>query len=217
MASEGNPGERRYRGLLVDYGGVLTSDLFDSFRSFCESEGLEPDAIASRFGLDKVSRKLLIDLECGRLAESEFEPQFAQILGVADHAGLIDRLFAGSRPDPPMLDAVRAAKAAGIRTGLISNSWGTHRYDRRQLAELFDGVVISGEVGMRKPAPEMYSLGAERIGLPPEACVFVDDLPFNLDPAAEMGMATVHHVSAEQTIAELEALLGIPLGASVWG
>jgi putative hydrolase of the HAD superfamily len=216
VASEGAP-DGRYRGLLVDYGGVLTTNLFDSFRSFCESEGLEPDAIASRFGLDKESRKLLIELECGRLAESAFEPQFAQILGVSDHVGLIDRLFAGSRPDPPMLDAVRAARAAGIRTGLISNSWGTRRYDRGQLAELFDGVVISGEVGMRKPAPEMYSLGAERIGLAPDACVFVDDLPFNLEPAAEMGMATVHHVSSEQTIAELEGLLGIPLGASVSG
>ena len=63
----------------------------------------------------------------------------------------------------------------------------------RLLAELFDGVVISGEVGIRKPAPEIYALGAERIGLEPGACVFVDDLPFNLEPAAELGMATVHH------------------------
>jgi epoxide hydrolase-like predicted phosphatase len=116
-----------------------------------------------------------------------------------------------------MIDAVRSARAGGVRTGLISNSWGTRRYDREQLAELFDGVVISGEVGMRKPAPEMYSLGAERIGVAPQQCVFVDDLAFNLEPAAALGMATVLHRTAEETIPQLEELLGIPLGAAVKG
>ena len=196
--------------MLVDYGGVLTSSPLDSFRSFCEVEGLEPDAIASQFGLDKESRKLLIEFECGRIGEEDFEPQFAAMLGVAP-AGLIDRLFASYYPDTAMLDAVRRAREAGIRTGLISNSWGTRHYDRAQLAELFDGVVISGEVGIRKPTPEIYAMGAERIGVAPAECVFVDDLPFNLDPAAELGMATVHHTSAGQTIAELEELLGVRL------
>lgn len=221
MASEdagpgdgGHPGEDGagpYRGLLVDYGGVLTSNLFDSFRSFCELEGLAPDAIASRFGLDRHSRRLLIDLETGRIDEAEFEPKFAQVLGLKDDARLIERLFAGLKPAEPMIAAVTAARASGIRTGLISNSWGTRGYDRAQLEKLFDGVVISGEVGMRKPAPEMYSLGAERIGVMPQHCVFVDDLPFNLEPAKELGMATVHHVSAEKTITELERLLGVEL------
>jgi epoxide hydrolase-like predicted phosphatase len=77
--------------------------------------------------------------------------------------------------------------------------------------ELFDGVVISGREGIRKPAPRMYELGAERIGLAPEHCVYVDDLPFNLAPAAELGMATVHHVDSASTIAELESLLGVAL------
>jgi putative hydrolase of the HAD superfamily len=200
------------RGLLVDYGGVLTTSLFDSFKAFCDAEGLAPETLAQRFRSDPTCRELLIGLETGQIDEEVFEPQLAAALGVsAPH--LIDRMFAGSGPDQPMVDAVRAARAAGIRTGLISNSWGTRRYDREQLAELFDGVVISGDVGMRKPAPEMYSLGAERIGLPPAQCVFVDDLPFTLKPAAELGMATVHHVTAEQTIAELEALLGVPLTA----
>lgn len=202
----------RYRGLLVDYGGVLTSDLFDSFRRFCEAEGLAPDAIASRFDLDRQSRRLLIDLETGRIDETEFEPKFAEMLGIKDSERLIDRLFEGAKPDERMIAAVKAARAAGIRTGLISNSWGTRRYDRDQLTKLFDGVVISGEVGMRKPAPEVYSLGATRVGLAPQECVFVDDLPFNLEPAKELGMATVHHVSGEQTIAELEELLGLKLG-----
>src|SRR5436305_10456587 len=110
-----------------------------------------------------------------------------------------------------MVDAVAAARTAGIHTGLISNSWGTRRYDRSRLAELFDGVVISGEVGMRKPAPEIYELGAQRIGLAPSDCVFVDDLPFNLKPAEQLGMAAVHHTGPAQTIDELERLLGIEL------
>jgi putative hydrolase of the HAD superfamily len=200
----------RYTGLLVDWGGVLTTDLFESFRSFCELEGIEADAVRRLFREDATCRDLLIALETGKLPEEEFELQLAPYLGVGS-ADLIDRMFAGSGPDESMLDAVRRARAAGVRTGLVSNSWGTRRYPRVLLTELFDGVVISGEVGFRKPAPEIYALGAERIGLAPEVCVFVDDLPFNLSPAAELGMATVHHRAAEETIGELERLLGVAL------
>jgi putative hydrolase of the HAD superfamily len=206
MASENG----RYRGLLVDYGGVLTSSPLESFRLFCEIEGLEPNEIGRRFREDRACRDLLIALETGAVEEEEFEPQFAAMLGVTAPS-LIDRLFAAYSPDEEMLAAVARARQAGVRTGLISNSWGTRRYDRGLLSELFDGVVISGEVGMRKPTPEIYTLGAERIGLEPSGCVFVDDLPFNLPPAEELGMATVLHVSAGQTIDELERLLGVGL------
>jgi epoxide hydrolase-like predicted phosphatase len=206
MASENG----RYQGLLIDWGGVLTSDLFASFRAFCELEGLEPDTIRRRFREDRDCRELLIALETGAVEEDRFELRFAELLGVAAPE-LIDRMFAGSAPDDEMLGAVRRARAGGIRTGLVSNSWGTRRYPRELLAELFDDVVISGEVGIRKPTPEIYALGAQRIGLAPEACVFVDDLPFNLVPAAELGMATVHHRTARETLAELEPLLGVAL------
>ena len=200
----------RYAGLLVDYGGVLTTDLFDSFRSFCEREGLAPETVGQRFRNDPRSRELLIGLETGSLSEEEFEPRFAEVLGVGAE-NLIDRLFAGSTPEDTMVAAVAEARGAGIRTGLVSNSWGTRRYDRKRLAELFDGVVISGEVGIRKPSREIYELGAKSIGLKPTDCVFVDDLPMNLKPAAELGMGTVHHVSPQETIAELELMLGVDL------
>jgi epoxide hydrolase-like predicted phosphatase len=209
MASEDGrtAAKRRYRGLLVDWGGVMTTDLFASFRAFCEQAGLEADTIRRRFREDRESRNLLIALETGKLPEEEFEPQFAAKLGIDGH-GLIDRLFAGSKVDEQMVAAVAAARDAGIHTGLISNSWGTRRYPRDVLARLFEGIVISGEVGIRKPAPEIYKMGADSIGLAPSDCVFVDDLPFNLEPATELGMATVHHVSPDETIPQLEELLG---------
>jgi putative hydrolase of the HAD superfamily len=203
MASE-------YKGLLIDYGGVLTTDLFDSFRAFCEVEGLEPEAIGQSFRRDPSCRDLLIGLETGKIDEEDFEVRFAEILGVSSPK-LIERLMGDSRPDEAMVAAVASARRQGVRTGLISNSWGTRRYDRDQLAQLFDGVVISGEVGIRKPAPEIYELGAREIGLETEDCVFVDDLPFNLTPAAELGMGTVHHTAAAETIRELERLLGVTL------
>lgn len=199
------------RGLIVDYGGVLTTDVFASFRAFCAAEGLEPAAVRDAFMRDPVGRQLLFDLETGTLREDEFEQRFGAVIGIAEPAGLIDRLFAGMRADEAMVKAVRAAKAAGVRTGLLSNSWGHGRYDRSEFPALFDGVVISGEVGVRKPDAEIYALAAESVGLAPAACVFVDDLPGNLKPAAQLGMATVHHADAGATVAELERLLGVAL------
>ncbi|MHB1568907.1 MAG: HAD family hydrolase [Solirubrobacteraceae bacterium] len=197
-------------GLLVDWGGVMTSDVFASFGAFCELEGLERDAVMRRFREDPSSLELLVGLETGTLPELEFERRFGEILGVAAD-GLIERMFAGGESEPIMHRAVAAARAAGVKTGLISNSWGTGRYDRRLLAELFDAVVISGEVGIRKPQPRIYELGAAAIGLDTSECVFVDDLPFNLAPARKLGMATVHHTDAGATVAELERLLQVTL------
>jgi epoxide hydrolase-like predicted phosphatase len=196
--------------LLIDWGGVLTTNLFHSFREFCERAGVDPQTLRDRFSSDPSFRELLIALEKGELQEGEFEQQLAPLLGV-EPDGLIDGLFAGVQPDVAMVEAVRRARAGGVRTALVSNSWGVHRYPHDLFDELFDGVVISGEEGTRKPARRMYELGAERAGAAMEQCVFVDDLPFNLTPAEELGMATVHHESAEQSIPELERLLGLTL------
>jgi epoxide hydrolase-like predicted phosphatase len=205
--------ENRLRtGLLVDWGGVLTSNLFTSFHAFCVRSELDPKKVLGRFRTDPAARELLIELETGKLDEHGFEAQFAAMLGV-EPDGLIDGLFAGVTPDTAMVDAVRIAHDSGVRTGLISNSWGVHRYPHDVISRIFDGVVISAEEGIRKPARRMYELGAERAGVAPERCVYVDDLPFNLTPAEELGMATVHHTSAEKTIPALEALLGMSLRA----
>lgn len=208
--SDAPDGDRR-SALLIDWGGVLTSNLFASFNAHCVASGIEPETLRERFRGDSAARELLIALEKGELDEPAFELQFATQLGV-EPDGLIDGLFAGVQPDVAMVGAVRRAREAGVHTALVSNSWGVHRYPRDMFEELFDGVVISGEEGIRKPSRRMYELGAERAGVSPAACVFVDDLEFNLKPAQEMGMATVHHTSAETSILALERILGVPLG-----
>jgi epoxide hydrolase-like predicted phosphatase len=114
-------------------------------------------------------------------------------------------------PESSMLEALRRARGAGLKTGMISNSWGRGRYDRAIFGDLFDGVVISGEVGLHKPEPQIFELGAERVGLPPSRCVFVDDLQENCDGAEAVGMVAVLHRGADQTIERLEELLDVSL------
>jgi putative hydrolase of the HAD superfamily len=194
-------------GLIVDYGGVLTSDPFASFEAFCAAERLAPDTVRERLRDDPEARDLLKRLETGALAPVEFERGFAALLGVS-HPRLLQRMFGGMEPDAAMIDGVRALRRTGLGIGLLSNSIGdAATYDRELLGELFDAVVISSEVGLRKPDPAIYELAAERLGLPPAACVYVDDLPGNLKPAQALGMATVLHRDAGTTLAELDALL----------
>jgi putative hydrolase of the HAD superfamily len=202
--------EQAASGLLIDWGGVLTTSLFSSFQAYCVRLQIDPQTLVGRFSADPASRELLIALEKGELEEVAFELRLAEQLGV-DPEGLIDGLFAEVEPDWAMVEAVRAARRAGVRTALVSNSWGVHRYPHDLFSEMFDGVVISGEERMRKPSRRMYELGAERAGAPAERCVYVDDLPFNLEPAQKLGMATIHHTSAETTIPQLERLLGLSL------
>ena len=202
------------RALIVDFGGVLTTSVFASFAKFCDEEGLPRDHVALAFRNDPEPKRLLFELEVGSLAQAEFEPRFTKAIGLpADRAdGIAGRLFAHSGPDEAMLGAVKAAKKAGFRTGLISNSWGDAlEYDRDAFTELFDGWVISHEVGLRKPDPRIYELGAEQVGLPIDQCIFVDDLGGNLKPARALGMTTILHRTADETIPQLEELLGVPL------
>jgi epoxide hydrolase-like predicted phosphatase len=201
-------GEGGHTGLLIDFGGVLTTSVWDSFAAFCRERGLDEDAVRRLFRQDPEALADLRALETGRLPEEEFERRLASRLGLSDTPDLIDSMFRGMLPAEPMAAAVRGARAAGIRTGLVSNSWSTSHYDRDLLGELFDAVVISAEVGLHKPQPEIYLLAAQRLGETPQRCVFVDDLRENCAGAEAVGMTAVLHRDAGQTIARLQELLG---------
>ncbi len=201
------------KGLLVDFGGVLTTNVFDSFRAFCADEGLDPDTIKQLFREDPRALGLVRALERGELSEDDFAERFGELLELEPgrRGGLVERMFGHIRPDEEMVDALRRARAQGIRTGLISNSMGAGRYDRSTFPELFDGVVISGDEGMHKPQPEIYALGCERVGLEPGDCVFVDDLRENCEGAEAVGMTAVLHRGSDRTLPRLEELLGVEL------
>jgi len=202
-----------YQGLLLDFGGVVTTDFFASLGAHCERLGLPRDSLRDLVTADPVGRELYHQVERGQLSQPEFERKIARLLGVEPH-GLVQGLLADLQPDPLMIDAVAQARAAGIRAGVMSNSWGTAPFDpyaAYKLDEQFDAVVISSDVGIRKPDPAIYLLAADKLGVTPEACVFVDDMPTNLGPAREVSMAVVHHVDPVRTIRELERLFPLML------
>jgi putative hydrolase of the HAD superfamily len=210
-----------YQALVVDFGGVLTTPLYLAMARFAEDTGIElQDLARAALGVyTGADDDLVVAYETGRIGTAEFESAFAERLSTATGVevspnDLVVRIFAGLEPEAAMFAAVGAARAAGLKTGLLSNSWGMALYPRAKLDEQFDVVVISGEVGLRKPDPAIFMLTTERLGVAPAQCVFVDDHPGHLQAAAEAGMATVLHRSPEQSIAELEELLGLNLSGS---
>jgi epoxide hydrolase-like predicted phosphatase len=196
------------RGLIVDWGGVLTYGVFDAFDAFCAAEGLAPGTIATAFRTEP-ARSLLVGFECGTIPPAEFEAQLAAHHGVAPE-NLLDRLFAGGADslDHAMHDAVERFRAAGVRTAVLSNSWGAERYDRSRWNLMFDAVVLSCDHGVRKPDPAIYEIVLRELGLPASECVFVDDIGGNLKPARALGMTTVKHTDAASTIAQLDEIFG---------
>ncbi len=209
----------------MDYGGVLTNALEDAVGGWLRAERIDPERFVDlmrRWLSSDGEPTVMHDLETGRIDVADFERQLGAQLAadqlssagaaqpIEDPVGMLTRMAAGLRPAAGMIAVVRAARTAGIRTGLLSNSWGLD-YPRDGWDELFDTVVISGEVGLRKPQPEIYLLAAQRLGLPPGQIVFVDDLAPNVQGAVAVGMVGVHHVDAETTVGELEILLGLSL------
>ena len=200
--------------MLFDFGGVLTTPVWDSFAAFCRDEGLDPDAVKNLFRNDPEALQDLRALEKGDLTEDEFERKFGKRLGLENHERLIDSMFSGMKPMDSMVRTVRELRASGLKTGLVSNSWSVDHYDRDLLGELFDDAVISAEVRMHKPNRDIYELACKRIGVPAERCLFVDDLRENCEGAEAVGMTAIRHTDPEQTIARLEELTGVALDAA---
>lgn len=205
---------RAFKALVVDFGGVLTTPLQDAMAGFAESLGIELQdlvrvALRAYAGEDD---NLVTGFETGAVPEEEFAAAFAARLSEVtprpvDPATVVDDLFSGMTIEQDMIDAVRKVRSNGLKTALLSNSWSLRHYPREQLGDIFDVLVISGEVGLRKPDAAIYRLTTERLGVAASECVFVDDHPGHLKTALDEGMTTVLHRTPAQTIGELRALL----------
>lgn len=209
----------QHRALIVDFGGVLTTPLQDAMAHFAEEHGIELQDLV-RVALAAYAEgggdQLVVQFETGQIGEAEFALAFAQRLSEVsgreiEPEGLVTRLLSSLRLEDGMIEAVRRSRAAGVKTALLSNSWGLELYPRSLLDEVCDVVVISGEVGLRKPDPAIFRMTTDKLDVPPEHCIFVDDHPGHLKTAQEIGMTTVLHRSPAETIPELEALLGLQL------
>ena len=210
------PQIRDLDAVVFDYGGVLTTPLSSTTGSWLRADGIDPDGFATLMrdwlGRDAEPGNPIHLLETGELDVPEFERRFAARLvtttGTPVSAeGVLSRLFAAMKPSDDMTDLVRDLRKRGLRTGLLSNSWGND-YPHELLAELFDVVVISGEVGLRKPDEPIYRLLLDRLDLPSERVVFVDDFTANVRAAQALGMHGIRHVDPAGTRAELAELLG---------
>lgn len=204
-------------GLVVDWGGVLTHPLSDAMNRWAESDGINRDGFRAvmREWLGplagaEAALNPLHALERGEIQVPDFEARLAERLTTMDGApvradGLLARMFETFEHAHDMSGLVRRAHDAGIRTALMSNSWGND-YPRDGWAQMFDVVVISGEVGMRKPEPGIFAHTLGLLGLRASECVFVDDLRYNVDAAVALGFVGVRHTSYQQTAAELDVL-----------
>lgn len=202
--------------LLIDFGGVLTSNIFDSFDEFAVQAGADPGLIRDLFHQEKSLQDALVKHERGDEPVEYFEVVLAGLLdqrGIEVEApGLVGRLTAGLRPDRQMIDAVANIRALGVPAVLVSNSLGYEAYDGYDLEGMMDYVILSGRVGVRKPSRRIYELGAEAAGVEPAACVMVDDLEQNLSGAARLGIRGILHENAEATIPQMADAFGIELG-----
>jgi putative hydrolase of the HAD superfamily len=210
------------RGLITDWGGVLTSPLAESIAAWLAADRIDADgyrtlmrAWVTEAYAAGAGHHPIHGLEDGSLEPAEFERLLAAELRTVDGGpvvaeGLIRRMFASFAPVEEMYAAVRAMREHDVSTGLLSNSWGND-YPRSVLAELFDAVVISSEVGLRKPDERIYLHAAAALGLDPAECVFIDDIESNVRAAEAVGMVGVHHVSPDRTVARLEELFSVSL------
>ena len=202
--------------LILDFGGVLTTDLWASVRACARHEGLPDNALLDLLRGDPKIHPLNKGLECGEVDQIEFEAHLGAAAGISPDR-LLARMCAALRPDQTMLDAVAVLRRAGTRIGILSNSWGSgyfSPYEGYDLENRADALVFSDQVRLRKPEPAIFHLMLDKLGVTATDSVFVDDLAANLVPASELGMRTIHHVDTRQTLAHLELVFRQDLGTA---
>ncbi|MEU9858547.1 HAD family phosphatase [Streptomyces sp. NPDC047974] len=201
--------------VVFDYGGVLTVPVKESIAAWLEADGIEPRSFSQTLK-DWMSRDApagtpIHRLETGELTVAEFDALLAAELTTTDGrpvdpVGVLSRLFAGMRPDPAMFALVQEVRELGIRVALLSNSWG-NTYPRKRIEALLDPVVISGEVGLRKPQAPIYELTLARLGVAANRALFLDDAEPNVLGARVVGMRAHLHADSASTRAALAALV----------
>ncbi len=201
--------------LICDFGGVLTTPLQEGFLAYQDESGVSLEELGKAMGraAEEHGEHPLFVLERGEITEAEFRARIERHLEAGfDLARLRALYFERLDPDRAMIDFVRGLRGRGVRTALLTNNvreWEPlWRAKLPEVDELFEVVVDSAFVGLRKPDHAIYELTLERLGgVAAERCVFVDDLDVNCEAARGLGMAAVRFESAEQAIPEIEAFL----------
>jgi putative hydrolase of the HAD superfamily len=213
----GEPPTNGLRAVVSDFGGVLTTPLLAAFAAFQDDSGISPEnlGLAMRKGLAEDEELPLFKLERGEISEDEFverlEDGLESILGHRPHLHHFRHKFFGALdPNEEMIELMQELKASGLKMAMLTNNvreWEPLWRSMLPVDEIFEEIVDSAFVGCRKPESRIYRLTLERIGIPAEACLFVDDLEVNCEAAEEAGMRVVHFRENEQAIAEIRAAL----------
>jgi putative hydrolase of the HAD superfamily len=208
----------RIEALVSDFGGVLTTPLVESFAALQGDSDVDLQAVG--MAMARVAQEdganPLFELETGRMSEDDFLARLGGALSAnlgreVELHGFGERYFANLHPNEELIAYFRSLRERGLRLALLTNNvreWEPLWRAKLPVDELFELVVDSAFVGMRKPDPEIYALTLERLGLPAEACLFLDDIDVNVTTARELGMSAIHFVDTAQAIAEIEAALG---------
>jgi epoxide hydrolase-like predicted phosphatase len=202
--------------VICDFGGVLTTPLIEAFAAYQESSGISFEELgrAMQRGAKRFGEHPLYALERGEISESEFRRQLeAELADGVRLERFSEIYFDELRPNRAMIDYMAELRGRGLRMALLTNNvreWEPlWRAKLPELDDVFEIVVDSAFVGMRKPESRIYELTLERLGggLTGPDCVFLDDLEPNCDTALSLGMTAVLYRSAEQAISEIEGIL----------
>ncbi|MEM7140159.1 MAG: HAD-IA family hydrolase [Actinomycetota bacterium] len=206
---------------LFDFGGVIFSSPFDAFNAYEAEAGLEKDTIRT-INATNPDVNAWARFERGELDPvgfvGVFEEEAAALGHAVDARRVLDSLRGHIRPE--MVEALRRC-GERLKTACLTNNFRDPATDPgaderseelQSIMAMFDEVVESSAVGVRKPEPRFYEIACEKLGVTPDRCVFLDDLGINLKPAKAMGMTTIKVVDPAVALAELEAVVGFPLG-----
>jgi putative hydrolase of the HAD superfamily len=207
----------RIQALVSDFGGVLTTPLVESFAALQGDSDVDLQAVGMAMArvAEEDEANPLFELETGRMTEHDFLARLGRALSEnlgreIELHGFGERYFANLHPNEELIAYFRSLREGGLRLALLTNNvreWEPLWRSKLPVDELFELVVDSAFVGMRKPDPEIYSLTLERLGLPAEACLFLDDIDVNVTTARELGMSAIHFVDTAQAIADISAAL----------